>query len=259
MMMTTATARLDPCMTISDHDWNVAILYRRYDPMHSKSVAERAIRVFQWMQDAHGPYCHVELLFRLPCGPRIPCDCHQQQPSSSHVRLHWVSYSTSWTRGVAYKTIDRFQRLPVHRTQLWDIECFRVCNPARIRAMTDFCESQLGTPFGLWNMAWNFSLSPFMRLQPVSHDRLKPVEDDIERATYVPCEPLKRQKRWFCSELVCAALVVGGIVHTPVSPSTTSPEMLAREIPKSSSYRPRGDHPWAPVALSTVLRSVSSL
>lgn len=204
--------------------WNVAILYRRYHPDHSKSRAEQALRMVQIMHDEHGPYNHVEVLFRLPCSGGRDCPCRSlgERATPHH---HRVAYSTSWNRGQTYRDVDR--QFKVTR-ELWDIQRFQIDDQERLVAMLDFLDSQMGAPFGLQNLMVNFVLGSVWRREPLAFGRLKPTSD----TPFVAAPPLKRQKKWFCSELVCATLIVGGLIVTEgTSPSITSPQIL-RELPK---------------------------
>lgn len=217
--------------------WNVAILYRRYDPDHSKSYSERLLRTMQWMHHEHGPYCHVEIVFKLPCEGGDECPSKPRGPVPLHD--HRVSYSTSWTEGKTYRSMDREYR---QTRALWDIQRLQIDDLDRIEAMLDFLDSQFEAKFGLLNMLTNFSMGMIVRRQPIAFQRLKP-RLDTERQ-FVAQELLKRRKQWFCSELVCSTLIFGGVItHDGTSPSITSPQIL-RELPKRFVVDPH------PIALS---------
>lgn len=210
-------------------EWNVAVLYRRYDPDHvssasSSSWTERWFRRLQFAWDQHGPYNHVELLFRLQGGRGVPCPCvSSQDQKEKPVHLHRVSYSASWSKNRVYKQYDRSYATT---KPLWDIQRLMVADPNTVAAMLAFLESQIDQPFGTRSMIQNFSgLGPLH--DRVSATRLAPVSTK-------PFEPsphglLKRHnKTWFCSELVTATLVYGGIVDadTNIEPSRTNPQLL---------------------------------
>lgn len=231
-------------------DWNVAVLYRRYDPDHasssSSSWTERWFRRLQFAWDQHGPYNHVELLFRLQGGGDIPCPCvsfPDKEPKKVH--LHRVSYSASWSKKRVYKQYDRSYATT---KPLWDIQRLMVADPNTVSAMLAFLESQIDQPFGTRSMIQNFSgLGPLH--DRVSATRLAPVSTKPFQAS--PHGLLKRDKTWFCSELVTATLIYGGIIDPEkgkVEPSRTNPQTLCdlrKECTLMSDLRP--------TKLSTVL------
>jgi hypothetical protein len=101
-----------------------------------------------------------------------------------------------------------------------------VADPNTVTAMLAFLENELDQPFGTRSMIQNFSGLGYLH-DRVSATRLAPVSTK-------PFEPsphglLKRpNKTWFCSELVTATLIYGGIIadSEKVEPSRTNPQLL---------------------------------
>ena len=196
-------------------EWNAAVLYRRYDPSeHHSAPLERAFRAFHF-SNQHGPFNHASLLFRLQAGNGIPCACPEKK-----IHLHRVAYSASWSRGGIYKELDR----GYHGTkQLWDIQRL-VLEPSRVEAMLEFLENerQKNLGFNARGMLQNFS-GVGIPYDPVTFRRLKPevnTETDFEANHH---GVLKRDKRWFCSELVMATLLYSGVI-TEHEPAMTNPK-----------------------------------
>lgn len=201
-------------------------------------------RLLDVMHRQHGPYSHVELVFRLPCCGDASCPDHRKaldaagRCRAARPHRHRFSYSTSWTEGGVYETIDRVY---LHTRHLWDVQRLSVPSDIHLQAMVDFARSQRGRRFGVRNMIHNFTVGWLYLREPVSFQRLQP-----RGPQRLPAAPLRREKKWFCSEFVTAALVLGGVIQDDqVQPSQTSPQLLCHAYKHYCL-----DH--QPVALSSV-------
>lgn len=162
-----------------------------------------------------GEFIHVELMFRRPCG-RKECMYRKAAGGESdeahdlNMKAHLVSYSIVDMPG------DNRLKCVLERDfrarRAWSFLELDGLSNKQIDDMEKFAIDQQGAPYNACGYYWNFLCCGVCCVHGTRTDAL------------LACAPCFKRP-WFCSEFVCAALIIGGF-DIKQDPARCTPQHL---------------------------------
>lgn len=168
--------------------------------------------------------CHVELVFQKPCPRSKKCPYHSARNCSARAadkKEHLVSYSI--TGSGAYQLFDRQFR----KEGVWSFYLLDGAINASARVEME--------RFLVWHVkraAFGYNFAGFyLNFFTPTEIGLK-FDPWVHRTVAQRREHLYRERAWFCSELIAAALMVAGL-PVPTMPCKTTPSFLLSFVVKN--------------------------